>query len=125
MRRLPLLLALIVATSGHATSVRYFAVGHKQRLDDAVSYQTFRDKMTALMDANVPNRGDFVQAGVDDVASHLAGGPTNALVVFPEDVGLAPALIGTRGTAARSQTSAVAAIVSLLGPYGPQIAYYN
>ena len=46
-----------------------------------------------------------VQAGVDDVASHLQpADPVRAaivLVVFPEDVGLIAALIGSRGAAAR------------------------
>src|SRR5207245_10256092 len=90
--------------------------------------QTFHDKMAALMDGAFPNRGDFVQVGVDDVASHLRPvdptAPDRALVVFPEDVGLVTALIGSRGAAARSQTTAVGAIASLLGPYQPQFDYY-
>ncbi len=122
-------LSLTIAAGAEAHPVRLFAVGHKQRLDDAVSYQTYHDKMAALMDAAFPGRAGLVQAGVDDVATHLLpadpAAPTDALVVFPEDVGLMPALIGTRGAAARAQTSSVVAIVDLLGPYGPQMAYYN
>jgi hypothetical protein len=52
-------------------AVRFFAVGNKQRVADVVSYQTYHDKMAALMDAAFPARGSFVQVGVDDVASHL------------------------------------------------------
>src|SRR6187402_2744514 len=89
--------------------VRMFAVGNKQRLDDAVTYADFHNKMAALMDRRFPNRDAYVQAGVDDVASHVRPAdrraPRKALVVFPEDVGLITALIGTRGANARRQTS--------------------
>jgi hypothetical protein len=105
-----------------------FAVGNKHRLDDAVTYADFRDKMAALMDRGFPNRSNYVQAGVDDVASHLRpadpAAPAKALVVFPEDVGLITTLIGTRGANARRQTSALGAIPSLFGPYQQQVAYY-
>ena len=78
-----------------------FAVGHKQQVSDALTYQTFHDKMAAMMDATFPGRSTLVQAGVDDVASHLApvdpSAPANALVVFPEDTGLLAAFIGSRG----------------------------
>src|SRR6185436_16659641 len=112
-----------------AAPVRIFAVGNKQRVADAVTYQTFRDKMGALMDAAYPGRASLVQAGVDDVASHLfaadPSAPPAALVVFPEDVGLIAALIGTRGAASRMQTNAVGAIAGLLGTYDPQVDYYT
>ena len=56
-----------------------------------VTYQAYRDKMAALMDRSFPSRASFVQAGVDDVASHLRPAdpraPKRALAVFPEDVG--------------------------------------
>ena len=128
--RLVACLALMVLTEpAFAAPVRIFAVGNKQRLDDAVTYQTYRDKMTALMDATFPGRSNFVQAGVDDVASHLLpadpGAPANALVVFPEDVGLITAFIGSRGAAARQKTSSTLAIAGLLGPYGAQFSYYQ
>src|SRR6185295_257763 len=106
-----------------------FAVGNKQRMADAVTYQTFHDKMAALMDAVFPARASLVQAGVDDVATHLApadpAAPPLALVVFPEDVGLLPALIGTRGAAGRGAPNAVLAIASLAITYAPQVAYYD
>ncbi|HLY38320.1 MAG TPA: hypothetical protein VKU61_09810 [Candidatus Binatia bacterium] len=123
------LAALTIPTCAEAHVIRAFAVGHKQRLDDVVSYQTYHDKMAALMDAAFPGRSTFVQAGVDDVASHLLpadpAAPADALVVFPEDTGLAPALIGTRGATSRAQTNSTAAIASLFAPYAPQVAYYN
>src|SRR5688500_8120829 len=90
----------------HAAPVRIFAVGHQQQLDDAVTYASFRYKMAAIMCATHPGRATLVQVGVDDVASHLApvdpAAPDNALVVFPEDTGLLPAFIGTRGAAGRA-----------------------
>ena len=36
--------------------VRMFAVGNKQRLDDAVTYADFHNKMAAMMDRRFPNR---------------------------------------------------------------------
>src|SRR5262249_58929402 len=69
------------------------------------------------------------QAGVDDVATHLAPvdplAPAQALVVFPEDVGLVASFIGSRGIPARDQTTAVGGIVSLLVSYAAPIGYYN
>src|SRR5438445_13713884 len=124
-----LLVLLALAAPAAATPVRMFAVGHKVRLDDGASYQSFHDKMAALMDAGFPGRASLVQAGVDDVASHLLpadpGAPANALVVFPEDVGLIAAFIGSRGTAARQQTNSIVAIAGLAGPYGSQLSYYQ
>jgi hypothetical protein len=121
-------LALSAARSD-ATPVRYFAVGHRLRLADAISYATFHDKMAALVDSSFPGRSGLVQAGVDDVASHIrptdAAAPADALVVFPEDTGLVAALIGSRGAAARAQTGSVGAIASLFGPYAGPFAYYN
>lgn len=120
--------AAFAFASADAATVRVFAVGNKQRVADAVTYQSYQDKMSALMDRSFPNRGSFVQAGVDDVASHIRpadrAAPERALAVFPEDVGLIPALIGTRGAAARQQTDSALAIISLFGPYSPQTAYY-
>jgi hypothetical protein len=117
------------AGAAHADQVRIFAVGHKTRMADVTTYQTYRDKMGALMDAAFPGRASLVQAGVDDVKSHLYPtdplAPPQALVVFPEDTGLPAALIGTRGAAARSATTSAAAIATTFGPYSPQAAYYN
>ena len=87
-------------------TVRVFAVGNKHRIDDGVSYEAFRNKMSALMDRGFPDRQKYVQAGVDDVASHLRPAdpraPSRALAVFPEDAGLVASLIGTRGAVACS-----------------------
>src|SRR5262245_28847895 len=129
MRQLALAFAVVVwGAAAAAEPVRIFAVGHRGRLDDARSYQAFRDKMAALMDATHPARTALVQPGVGDVAGHLApadpAAPARVLVVFPEDTGLAAALIGSRGTLARSQSTAAGAIASLLGTYGPQFAHY-
>ena len=128
-RLLAALVLAAVAMPAAGAPVRIFAVGHKQRLADAVTYETYRDKMTALMDATFPGRATLVQVGVDDVASHLLpadpGAPANALVVFPEDVGLIAAFIGSRGAAGRQQTNSIVAIAGLAGPYGPQLAYYQ
>ena len=124
-----LLAMLALAAPSAAAPVRMFAVGHKVRLDDGTTYQSFHDKMAALMDAGFPGRASLVQAGVDDVASHLfpadPAAPATVLVVFPEDVGLVAALIGSRGAAARAQTSAVGAIAALFAPYTAQYDYYN
>jgi len=118
--------ALISVAS--AAPVRVFAVGHKQRLADVVSYDAFRTKMAALMDAAHASRAEVVQAGVDDVASHLRprdpAAPERALVVFPESVGLIAAFIGTRGETARAQTTAPVAIITLLGTYAAQAEHY-
>src|SRR5690349_25094393 len=85
--------------------------------------------MAAMMDAAHPARATRVQAGVDDVASHLKSvdptAPDRALVVFPESTGLLAAFIGTRGAVARTQTTSAGAIVNLLLTYAPQHAYYT
>ncbi len=129
-RALVLLVGMLAAVVPVAAEpVRIFAVGHKQRLDDALSYQAYRDKMAALMDATHPARALRVQAGVDDVASHLWPAdplaPARALVVFPEDVGLVAAFIGSRGAAARSETSSTLAILALFTSYAPVVAHYQ
>ena len=58
-----LVLLSALATPSWATPVRVFAVGHKQRLDDVVTYQSFRDKMAALMDAAFPGTRDARAGG--------------------------------------------------------------
>ncbi len=120
---------LLLADSAPALTVRVFAVGHKQRLADASTYQTYRDKMLALVDASFPGRAALVQNGVDDVVTHLQpadpAAPPLALVNFPEDVGLLAGLIGSRAAVARTQATAADAVAELTGAYEPQIAYYN
>lgn len=119
----------MASRTADAKTVRVFAIGHKQRLADAVTYQTYRDKMFALMDAAYPGRASLVQAGVDDVVSHIQPAdplaPSAVLVNFPEDVGLISAFIGSRGAAGRTQTDSGAAIVSLLLSYNSLISHYK
>jgi len=112
-----------------AKTVRVFAVGHKQRIVDATTYQSYRDKMFALMDASYPGRATLVQAGVDDLVSYIQPAdplaPSAVLVNFPEDAGLIAGFIGSRGAVARAQTLSTFAIMSLLGSYGPLINHYT
>jgi len=123
--------ALCAAAAG-AKTVRVFAVGNKLEIRYADTYEHFRQKMFALVDSRLRD-SDVVQAGVDDVASHLrpmdSSAPALALVNYPEDVGLIAALIGSRGTAARRATihngGSEAAFGSLLQQYDPQIRYYS
>jgi predicted amidohydrolase len=126
---LSLLPPLTLAPPARAKTVRVFAVGEKVRVDDAVDVQAFRDKMFALMDATVPNRANFVQAGVGDVASHVKpadpAAPDLVLVTFPEDVGLVAALTGSKGAQARSATASTAAFLFLIQQYSNQMQYYR
>jgi predicted amidohydrolase len=98
-------------------------------MDDLVTYQTYRDKMFAMADTAVPNRASLVQAGVDDVASHIRPAdplaPERALVNFPEDVGLLAAFIGSRGLQARSSVNSQEAFLSLYARYAVPRAYYR
>jgi hypothetical protein len=106
-------LGLVVTSPAAAATVRVFAVGNEVRVEDVVNVQAFRNKMFALVDGTFPNRGDYVQAGVDDVVSHMQpadpSAPPLVLVNFPEDVGLVAAMTGSRGAAARASTSTGAA----------------
>jgi hypothetical protein len=136
-RRAALVSVLVIAALGAiappraavANTVRIFAVGHKQRLADVVTYDTFRRKMFAIVDAAHPDRATLIQAGVDDVVSHVQpadpGAPGLALVNFPEDTGLIAALIGSRGAIARSETSSAAAIIRVAIAYAPLLTHYN
>ena len=45
---------LMLAPAAQADEVRMFAVGNKHRIQDAVTYADFRNKMAALMDARLP-----------------------------------------------------------------------
>jgi hypothetical protein len=124
-----LVAAVLAATPAWAGTVRVFAVGHRIRMADVVSYQSFRDKMFAMVDAAHPNRVDLVQSGVDDVAAHIQPidpfAPTDVLVNFPESVALPAAFIGSRGATARSQATSAQGFISLNTTYSPQIAYYK
>jgi predicted amidohydrolase len=137
MPRRPLLLAvvlsfvssIVLAPPAPAKTVRVFAVGEKVRVDDAVTVQAFHDKMFALMDATFPNRSTFVQAGVDDVASHVKpadpAAPDLVLVTFPEDVGLVAAMTGSKGAGARAASVSTGAFLLLLQQYANQMQYYR
>jgi hypothetical protein len=88
--------------------------------------------MFALLDATHPRRTELVQAGVADVASRLRPRDPiapDALVLFPEDVGLVAGLIGSRGAAARSVTvqtgGSTTAFFLLTAAYQPQVEYYQ
>ncbi len=125
---LPALTLLLLPRVAAAERVRVFLVGHKQRIEDAVSVASFRAKMFALVDAERRAAG-LVQAGVDDVASHLPprdpDAPALAVVHFPESTGLLAGLIGSRGAAARAATSSTGAFASLLGPYAEVVDHYE
>lgn len=116
-----------------AHPVRVFTINPRVELRYAATYADYHDKMAALVDAAAPRRTELVQADVDDVASHVrpqdAGAPADALVAFPEDVGLVAGLIGSRGAAARQATAqlggSTAAFIALNLAYQPQIAYYR
>ena len=122
-------LALVAAHPAAAAPVRVFAVGNEVRVEDVVNVQAFRNKMFAMMDASFPSRGSYVQAGVDDVASHIQpadpSAPPLVLVNFPEDVGLVAALTGSKGAQSRASTSTTSAFFFLLNTYANQINYYR
>lgn len=102
--------------------MRVFAMQPKLDLAWMDSRDTYHAKMFALTDASLRGPGaPAVQSGADDVASHRSGAD---LVVWPEDIGLFGALTGERGSSARAAGSFEAAIVSLVGAYAPQNAYY-
>src|SRR3954469_16220850 len=118
------LLLLAAAPSAHAKTVRVFAMQPKLDLAWMESRATYHDKMFALADAQLrgPDK-PLVQRGAADVASHLLG-PNRDLVVWPEDIGLFGALTGDRASSARAGGSLEGAIISLVGSYAPQNAYY-
>lgn len=120
--------ALYVAPAT-ADPVRVFAVGHRVRMADVVTYQAYRDKMFAMVDAAMPNRASLVQAGVDDVASHIQPAdplaPSRVLVNFSEDAGLAAAFMGSRGASARSAAASQQAFLLLFNTYSKPRNYYR
>jgi len=122
-------LVVLTTSPALAKTVRVFAVGNEVRVEDVITVQGFRDKMFALMDAAFPDRANFVQAGVDDVASHVKpldpSAPDLVLVNFPEDVGLVAAMTGSKGAGARAQTTTLGAFAFLLKAYASQMSYYR
>jgi len=123
------LLSLLLASPADAGSVRTFAVGNRIQISDFATYQSFRDKMFAMVDATHPARATLVQAGVDDVASHIQPAdpfaPGDVLVNFPESVALPTAFIGSRGAAARGVATSTQAFIALNTTYASQIAFYR
>jgi uncharacterized membrane protein YgcG len=131
-------LATLVALAGaapaaHARTVRVFAMQPKLDLAWMESRDTYRAKMLALVDARSRGPGTpAIQRGAGDAASHLLGPADPAhpvatardLIVWPEDLGLFAGLTGPRAASARGSGSFELAIVSLIGAYGPQNAYY-
>src|SRR3954468_411225 len=118
--------ALLLAVGpAQAKTVRVFAMQPKLDLSWMESRGTYHAKMLALTDASMRGPGTpLVQRGADDVASHRLG-PGRDLVAWPEDVGLLGALTGERAASARGAGSFEGAIISLIGAYGPQNAYYT
>ena len=134
MRRVVLaLILLVLACPAMARPVRVFVVNPRVELRYAATYADFRDKMFALVDASHPRRVELVQPDVLDIASALRPrdpkAPADALIVFPEDIGLIAGLIGSRGATARSRTlddgASTAAFIDLLLAYQPQVDYYT
>jgi hypothetical protein len=131
-RRALIAAVLALASPALAHPVRVFVVNPRVELRYADTYADFRDKMFALVDASHPRRAELVQPGVLDIAAHLRprdpGAPADALILFPEDVGLAAGLIGSRGEASRNVQleagGSTAAFVLLTLAYGPQVDHY-
>ncbi|HSQ00497.1 MAG TPA: hypothetical protein VL049_25020, partial [Candidatus Dormibacteraeota bacterium] len=130
MRRLALLLALLFAAApAAARPVRVFVVNPHLRLP--ASYADFHDQMFALVDASHPRRAELVQAGLPDIAAQLPPrdptAPPASLIVFPEDVGLAAGLIGSRGAIARQVTTggSTVAFLALTLAYQPLVEHYS
>ena len=127
-------LCLIAAGAAEARTVRVFAMNPKLDVSWLESRETFRGKLFALSDERLRGGGaPPIQAGADDVASNLRGpddpdSPVETardLVVWPEDVGLFAALTGPRAEPARQSGSLEGSILTLIGIYGPQNAYYG
>lgn len=132
MRRVAILaLLLLAAAPAAARPVRVFVVNPHLRLP--ATYADYRDQMFALVDAAHPRRAELVQDGLPDIAAQLPprdpAAPAEALLVFPEDVGLAAGLIGSRGATARQVTAATGgstvAFLALTVAYQPLVEYYG
>src|SRR4051794_23754937 len=119
-----LALTALAAAPSQARTVRVFAMQPKLDLAWMESRQSFHDKMLALTDASMRGPGTpLIQRGADDVASHRLGSRRD-LVAWPEDIGLFGAPTGPPAAGARGEGSFTGAIVSLIGAYAPQNAYY-
>ncbi|MGH2739044.1 MAG: hypothetical protein ACRDH6_00955 [Actinomycetota bacterium] len=94
-------------------SFRLIVYDYKQRLDDAMSYETYRENLEQQI---VAARGSFA-----------TDRPT--LAFLPEDTGLFAWLVGSRAEQARRLAeeagNSAAAIAALAATYAPQVAYYE
>ncbi|MDX2168355.1 MAG: hypothetical protein SF182_14875 [Deltaproteobacteria bacterium] len=129
---LRVLLLLALATPAAAKPVRVFVVNPRVELRYADTYANYRDKMFALVDGQHPRRAELVQPDTLDIAAHLRprdpDAPADALILFPEDVGLAAGLIGSRGETARGVTAtsggSTVAFLALTFGYTDLVQYY-
>src|ERR1043166_2448629 len=113
---LPFLFTVCIApiALGQGQSARVIAVQPKVDLAYCDTYAHYRQHMMDLVHAQVTPR--------------LSTGRPN-LIVFPEDVGLPAAFIGSRGAHARTQSTVFNAYLSLIvgdpPPYGLALFYYS
>lgn len=104
---LAFLLALLLTGAAQAKTVRVHTVGPRFDLGWVDSREHFAAKLDGMI-------GTLPRLGRD-----------RDLVVLPEDLGLMAAFSGPRGATARESDTLVGAVVTLLGTYGPQVAYYQ
>lgn len=89
--------------------VRVFVIGHKQTLDDVVSYDAFERSYRRHVEAFEPC---------------LAKDRPN-LVVFPENAALGAFLLGARGESARAAENSTLALVEILKAYEKEFNHYK
>ena len=104
---LGLLVTLLAAGAAQAKTVRVHTVGPRFEKSWVDSRGHYAAKLDGLM-ATLPRLGR-----------------DRDLVVLPEDLGLMAAFSGERGATARESDTLIGAVATLLGTYGPQIAYYQ
>ena len=91
-------------------AVRVFAIQPKLDLPTLTSYDAYRAHLVDLVETQV--------------RPCLATDRPN-VIVFPEEMGLPAAFIGSRGAKARKQETAVAAFVNILFSYDAPATYYK
>ena len=104
---LGLLVTLLAAAAAQAKTVRVHTVGPRFEKSWVDSREHYAAKLDGMM-ATLPRLGR-----------------DRDLVVLPEDLGLMAAFSGERGATARQSDTLIGAVATLLGTYGPQIAYYQ
>ena len=104
---LGILVALVAAGAAQAKTVRVHTVGPRFDLGWVDSREHFAAKLDGMMQT-LPRLGK-----------------DRDLVVLPEDLGLMAAFSGPKGATARESDTLIGAVATLLGTYGPQIAYYQ